>query len=101
MVADNTLVPSHSNSSCWPCNQDYICETGRRIIEQTADHNGQHFKHGCIGNHKQVDSGNIKVIDSGYYNSKFERKISEAFYIKQFKTSLNTQEVSVPLKLFN
>ena len=88
------------------CNQDYLGETGRRIIERTADHSGKDkhshlFKHACNENHKHIDLDNIKVIDSGYHNNRFKRKISEALYIKQYKPTLNTQEQSIPLKLFN
>ena len=32
---------------------------------------------------------------------KFKRKLSEALYIKELRPSLNTQETSVALKLFN
>ena len=90
-------------------------ETGRRIIERTADHNGKDkhshlFKNAYNENHKHVDLDNIKVIDSGYHNNRFTRKLSEALYIKQYtptlntlvnKPTLNTQEQSIPLKIFN
>ena len=77
------------------CNQDYLGETGRRIIERAADHSGKDkhshlFKHACNENHKHVDLGN-----------RFERKISEALNIKQYKPKLNTQEQSILLKLFD
>ena len=48
------------------------------------------FKHACNENHKHVDLGN-----------RFERKISEALNIKQYKPKLNTQEQSILLKLFD
>ena len=79
------------------CNQDDLGEAGRRIIERTADHSGKDkhshlFKDACNENHKHIDLNNIKVIDSGYHNNRFKRKISEALYIKQYKPTLNTQE---------
>ena len=88
------------------CNQDYLHETGRRIIERVADHSGKGkhshlFKHASNENHKHVDLDNIKVIDSGYHNNRLKRKISEALYIKQYKPTLNTREQSMQLKLFN
>ena len=88
------------------CNQDYLGETGRRIIERTADHSGKDkhshlFKHACNEKHKHVDLDNIKVIDSGYHNKRFKIKIFEALYIKQYKPILNTQEQSIPIKIFN
>ena len=93
------------------CNQDYLGETGRRIIQRTTDHSGKD-KHShlqqlylsmldCNENHKHVNLDNIKVTDSGYHNNRFKRKMSEALYIKQYKPTLNTQEQSIPLKLFN
>ena len=59
------------------CNEDYLGEAGRRIIERTAD------------------TGNM------YHGNKYKRKISKALYIKQYRPSLNAQEHSVKLKLFN
>ena len=42
-----------------PCNQDYLGETGHRIIERAADHSGKDkysnlFKYACNENHKHV-----------------------------------------------
>ena len=76
------------------CNQDYLGKTGCRIIEWTADHKGKDkhshlFKHACNENYNHVDLDNRKVIDSGYHNNKFKRKIWEVVYIKQYKPSLN------------
>ena len=83
-----------------------LSETGRRIIERTADHSGKDkhshlFKHVCNENHKHIHLDIIKVIDSGYHKNRFRRKISEALYIKQYKPTLNTQEQSILLRLFN
>ena len=76
------------------------------IIERVADHAGKdkqsHFlKHALTQNHRYVDLGNMKIIGSSFHNNKLKRKISEAFYIKQYRPSLNSQEQSVELKLFN
>ena len=40
----------------------------------------------------------VILIDT---NSKFKRKISEALFIKELPLSLNTQETSVSLHLYN
>ena len=77
------------------CNQDYLGESGRGIIERTDDHSGKDkhshlFNHAYNENHKHIDLDNIKVFDSGYHNKRFKRKISE-----------ETQEQSIPIKLFN
>ena len=49
----------------------------------------------------KVDLSNLKIIDSSFHGNKFKRKISEALYIKQYRPSLNSQEQSVELKVFN
>ena len=61
-------------------------KTGRRIIERTADHNGRDkhshlFKHACNEHHKHIDLDNKKIIESGYHNNGFKRKISEALFL--------------------
>ena len=81
-------------------------ETGRIIIERTADHDGEDkqyhlVKHALIVNHSVVDLKDLKVIDKNYHGNKYNRKISEALYIKQYWPTLNAQEHSVQLKLFN
>ena len=86
--------------------EDYLSETGRRIIERVADHAGKDkqshlLKHPLTQNHRHVDLGNTKIIDSSFHNTKLKRKISEVLYIKQYRPSLNSQEQSVELKLFN
>ena len=88
------------------CNEDYLGETGRKIIERSADHCGKDkqshlLSHALNNNDKTEDLKDFKIIDSSYHNNRFKRKISEALYIKQYKSSLNTQEQSVQLKHFN
>ena len=79
------------------CHEDYLGETGRRIIERSADHCGKDkqshlLRHALNNNHKTVDLKDFKIIDSSYRNIRFKRNISKALYIKQYKPSLNTQE---------
>ena len=86
--------------------EDYLDETGRRIIERSADHCGKYkqshlLRHALNNNQKTVDLKDFKVTDSNYHNNSFKRMISEALYIKRYKPSLNTQKQSVQLKLFN
>ena len=88
------------------CNEDYLGETGRIIIERSADHCGKYkhlhlLRHALNNSHKTADLKDFKIIDFGYHNNRFKRKISEALYIKQYKPPLNTEEQSVQLKLFN
>ena len=86
------------------CNKDYLGET-RLIIERTADHCGKDkqshlLQHAVISNHPVVDLKDLKVTENNYHGNKYKRKISEAFYIKQYRPSLNAQEYSVHLKVF-
>ena len=79
------------------CNEDYLGETGKRIIERSVDHCGKEkqshlLRHALNNNHKTVDLKDFKIIDSSCRNIRFKRKISKALYIKQYKPSLKTQE---------
>ena len=86
--------------------KDYLGDTGRIIIEKTADHCGkdkksQLLKYALIINYPVVDLKDLKIINKNYHANKYKSKISEALYIKQSRPLLNAQEHSVQLKLFN
>ena len=88
------------------CDKDYLGETGIIIIEREADHCGKDkqshlLKYALISNHPVVDLKDLNIIDKNYHGNKYESKISEALYIKQYRPFLNAQEHSVQLKLFN
>ena len=88
------------------CTEDYIGETGRRVIERVKDHNGRDHhshlvKHVVEANHIPVTTNNFTILNSGYRNNKRKRKIAEALMIKELRPSLNIQEKSVQLHLFN
>ena len=88
------------------CNEDYLGETGSRILESSADNWGKYkqshlLRHALNSNHKTADMRDFKIIDFSYHNNRLKGKIWEALHIKQYKPSLNTQEQSVQLKLFN
>uniref|UniRef100_UPI001C078ED7 hypothetical protein n=1 Tax=Acinetobacter baumannii TaxID=470 RepID=UPI001C078ED7 len=83
----------------------YIGESCRRLEERVKDHserdrNSHVLKHSLETGHRTIDIGNTKILNSNYKNY-FKRKVSEAIYIKQKQPSLNIQDNSVPLKLFN
>ena len=70
------------------------------------DHNGRDYsshlvKHAEETDHLPVDTANFELIRSGYCNNARSRRIAEALLIKKLKPTLNIQEKSVPLKLFN
>ena len=91
---------------CPECQEDYIGEIGRRLHERICDHNGKDsrshmLKHSLENNQRQVSFEDFRILRNGYTNSKIKRKISEALFIKELRPSLNTQETSVPLLLYN
>ena len=96
-INTSTILFYYSNCPEPTCNEDYLGETGRRIIERSADHCGKEkqshlLRHALNNNHKTVDLKDFKIIDSSYHNNMFKSKTSKALYIKQYKRSLNTQE---------
>ena len=91
---------------CPECQEDYIGEIGRRVQERICDHSGKNskshmLKHSVENDHKRVFFEDFRILRNGYTNSKIKRKISEALFIKELHPSLNTQETSVLLLLYN
>ena len=67
------------------CDNDYLGQTGRRIIKRAADHSRKDkqshlFK--LTSNNPVVDLKDLKIIDKNFHENKYKRKISEAVYIK-------------------
>ena len=59
------------------CTEDYLGETGTRIIERVADHAGKGkqshlLKHSLTRNHRHVDLDNTEIIDSSFHNNKLK-----------------------------
>ena len=83
------------------CNNTYIGETGKRILERVKDHNGRDhnshvLKQAIEYEHEPKTVEAIQNHDSGYKNHK-----AETLYIKQKRPALNIQDKLAPLKLFN
>ena len=88
------------------CTDSYIGETARRLSERVMDHAGRDtkshiFRHCLNSNHGTVSIENFKILNMGYNNNTYKRRISEALFVKQCRPSLNVQDNSVPLQLFN
>ena len=88
------------------CRDNYVGETGRRIIERIKDHSGRDHashmvKHNIETSHTDVNAANLKINDMNFSNNKRKRKIAESLWIKDLRPTLNVQEKSIPLKLFN
>ena len=70
------------------------------------DHVGKdtksHIVRHCLSpSHETVNTENFKILTMGCNNNTYKRRISEALFVKQYHPSLNMQENSVPLQLFN
>ena len=88
------------------CMENYVGETERRLQERVDEHGGKDnkshaLKHTYESGHKGVSINDFKVLKKVFKNHKMKRKISEALLIKKIKPTLNKQENSVPLMLFN
>ena len=84
----------------------YIGELARRIIERVKDCRGRDtkshvLKHSSEKEHVEVTQEEFKIIGSNFKNNRLKRKIAEALLIKQKRPSLNIQDQSVELKVFN
>ena len=92
-------------AKCPDCDEDHIGEIGRRVNERVIDHNRRDknshiLKHSREKAHEHVWLKDFKILNSNY-SSKFKRAVSEALFIKYLEPSLNIQEKSYKLKLFN
>ena len=88
------------------CSDDCIGESARRIIERVKDHGGSDtkshiLKHSSEKEQVEVTQEDFTIIGSNFKNNRLKRKIAEALLIKQKRPSLNVQDQSVELKLFN
>ena len=88
------------------CDDNYVGETGIRIIERIKDRSGRDHsshmvKHNIQTSHTDVNTANFKIIDMNFSNNKGKHKISESLWIKDLRSTLNVQEKSIPLKLFD
>ena len=59
------------------------------------------FKCSSENNHQYIHINNSNIIGKVYKTNFFKRKVSEVLQIREIKPSLNDQEKSIELKLFN
>ena len=112
-IKDKTLKEHENNVvyevSCpqFNCNETYIGETARRLVERVKDHSGRDEKshvvrHAMERNHDPVTINNFNILAKNKrLGNYYYRKTMEAIFIKNNRPTLNTQEKSIPLKLFN
>ena len=88
------------------CRDYFIWESCRRIIERMKDHSSRdHTRHIVKYNIEtscsDVNTANFKIIDMNFSNNKSKCKTAESLWIKHLRPTLNVQEKSITLKLFN
>ena len=98
-------VVYHSKCPSERCHENYIGETNRRIVERIQDHNNRDknshlLKHAREKGHTHVWENDFKTLGNNY-QSNIKHKISESLFIRQLKPTLNANEKSIPLHLFN
>ena len=96
----------HVNCPEESCEDSYIGESGRRLVQCVKDHNNRDnkfhlLKHSIDKRHSKIKSNKIKMVGQNYNNNKWKRKVSEALLIKEYRSIINVQEQSLPLKLLN
>ena len=88
------------------CDVTYVGKIGRRFSEGVIDHCGREdkphlYEHEEKTGNENVNMDHFEILSNGYKNNKFKRKLAETLHIKHERPTLNVQEQSVPLKLFN
>ena len=81
-------------------------ESSRGLSEGIIDSGGRDkkshlFQHAVVNKHRNASYDDFKIIGSGFRNKTLKRMVAEALLIKQLRPTLNVQEKSVELKLFN
>ena len=85
---------------------NYVGESARRISERVFGHTGKDinshlYKHCIEAGHQALEISDYRIIGNRYGNNWNKRKIAEALLFKELKPTLNKQDKSIPLKLFN
>ena len=84
------------------CRENYICESGRRILGRIKDHNGRDLKshilrHSVKSGHANISYRDFKIMAKNFNNNHWKPKITESLLIKGKRMTLNTRDKSVPL----
>ena len=76
------------------------------MSERIIDHGGRDqkshlYRHAVVNKHRNARYDDFKIVVSGFRSNTFKRKVAEALLIKELQPTLNVQEKSIELKLFN
>ena len=106
IFSHNHDIIYHGNCPENGCPDNYVGETAKRISKRVLEHIGKDinshlYKHSIETGHQTLEISDYRIIGNGYKNNGNKRKIAEALLIKELKPTLNKQDKSIPLKLFN
>ena len=77
-------------------------DSSDRVLDHSGgDKNSHILKQQIEREHPCPQYENFKVISSGFRNNTKERQLSEVLWINTHRPSLNKQEKTISLKLFN
>ena len=80
------------------CVEDFTRETSIRLIHHNRRDKKLHlYKDSPESNYPSVAMSEFKLIGSNFQNQKFKTKISESLLIRELRSSLDKQELSIPL----
>ena len=87
------------------CKDDHTDEINSRVIERVIDHNRRDKKSHMLKHSRDTLPTHdweydFKLLGNNY-QSNIKRKISAYLFIRQLKPSLNKQDKSIPLNLYN
>ena len=98
-------VVYHNKCPSEGCHENYIGETNRRIVERIQDHNNRDKNSHLLKHAREKGYGHVWENDFTILGkndqSNIKHKISESLFIRQLKLTLNANEKSIPLHLFN
>ena len=76
--------------------------TNNRVLEHAGKNKKSHMlQHTLQSGHPSVSLDDFKILEKGFNHNRVKRKILEVLLIKQYRPTLNTQENSISLELFN
>ena len=106
IFSHNHDIIYHVNCPENDCPYNYIGETVIRISERVLDSTGKDinshlYKYSIETGHQSLEISDYRIIGNEYGNNWKKQKIAEALLIKELKPTLNKQDKSIPLKLFN
>ena len=106
IFSHNHDIIYHGNCPENDCPYNYNGETVRRISERLLDSTGKDinshlYRYSIETGHQTLEISDYRIIGNEYGNNWKKRKIDEALLIKELKPTLNKQDKSIPLKLFN